>query len=365
MLAAVKEAKNVAKPVQTLLADAIDVFNQAITARAEAQHVAVLVNKATGAVASGTHMTLEESVLAEIKSINSKLTDQGEQISAMAATITSGQGEAGQWTEVVKRKAHQKKTGAEVAPPLAGGDLGLPTRTKPTAKTTRTRPPAIIVRVKDGSYSEALKTIKGSGDVQAVSDDIVGLSKTKDGDLLIRLKAKNQMSGKIIKAIGMAMRDKAAARELTQFQKVVVQDLDEQAEPSEIVEAICGATNAKSEEVRVISSRDLNRGQKWIVISLPDHIATKALAAGRLRVGYVNCRIRSWEDRGRGRCPKCLAFGHRRDDCSGPDRRNCCRECGLTGHQAASCSSSEAIRAVFKALLNGKTVGITGGNRND
>ncbi|KAE9528678.1 hypothetical protein AGLY_012253 [Aphis glycines] len=283
----------------------------------------------------------------------------------MAATITSGQGEAGQWTEEVKRKAYQRKTGAELVSPLTGGDPGLPTRTTPGARTTRSRPPAILGRVKDGSYSEALKTIKGSGDVQAVSDYIVGLSKTRDGDLLVRLKAKNQTSGKIVEAIGKAMGDKAAARELAHLQKVVVQDLDEQAEPSEIVEAICGATNAKSEEVRVISTRDLSRGQKWVIISLPAHIASKALAAGRLRVGYVNCRIRYWEDRGRGRCPKCLEFGHSREHCSGPDRRDCCRECGLTGHQAASCSSSEDIRAVFKALLSGKTVGTTGGNRND
>ncbi|CAI6375752.1 unnamed protein product [Macrosiphum euphorbiae] len=361
MLVAVEHANNVAKLVQTLLADAIDVFKQAITARAEAQHVVVLVNKAAGAVASGTHMTLEESVLAEIRSINSKLTDQGEQISAMAATIKSGQGEAGQWAEVVKRKAYQKKAGAKLVPPLAGGDLGLPTRTNPSARTTRTRPPAILVRVKDVSYSEVLKMIKGSGEVQAVSDYIVGLSKTRDGDLLIRLKAKNQTSGKIVDAISTAMGDKAAAREMAHFQKVVVQDLDEQAEPSEIVEAICGATNAKSEEVRVISTRYLSRGQKWVVISLPAHIANKALAAGKLRVGYVNCRIRSWEYRGRGRCPKCLAFGHRWDDCSGPDRGDRCRECGLTGHQAASCNSTEDVRVVFKAVLSGNT----GGKRND
>jgi len=41
-----------------------------------------------------------------------------------------------------------------------------------------------------------------------------------------------------------------------------------------------------------------NSGQKWMVVSLP----TKAQAIGKLRVGYVNCRVRQWEERGRGRC---------------------------------------------------------------
>jgi len=153
------------------------------------------------------------------------------------------------------------------------------------------------------------------------------------------------------------MGDKAVTKELAHFQKIVVQDLDEQSEPPKIVEAIRGITNANLEEIRVTRTMDLSRGQKWVIISLPAHIASKVLAAGRLRVGYVNCRIRSWEDRGQGRCPKCLTSGHSQDDCLGLDRRVCCRECGLTGHQAASCSSSEDTRAAFKALLSGNAVG--------
>lgn len=245
------------------------------------------------------------------------------------------------WTDVVRSKGKK--------------DKGDKADVKPTEQASShrrgARPPAILVRVKDGSYSEALKTIKSSGDVQAVSDDIVGLSKTRDGDLLIRLKAKNQTSGKIVDAIGTAMGDKAAARELVHFQKVVVQDLDEQAEPSEIVEAICGATNAESEEVRVISTRDLSRGQKWVIISLPAHIASKALAVGRLRVGYVNCRLRLWEDRGRGRCPRCLTRGHTRDACKGTDRTECCRECGESGHQAANCTAAVDKKDAFARIL--------------
>lgn len=198
-----------------------------------------------------------------------------------------------------------------------------------------------------------LRTIKGSGDVKAVSDDIVGLSKTRDGDLLVRLKSKNQTTGKIIEAIGTAMGDKAAVRELAHIQKIVVQDLDEQAVPSEIVGAIEGITGAKTEEIRVISTWDLSRGQKWAIISLPAHFASKLLTAGRLRVGYTNCRVRFWEERRRGRCPKCTE----------PDRRNCCRVCGANGLYESSCETSEEAKAIFKAELAQQQIGGGSGNK--
>lgn len=58
----------------------------------------------------GPPKTFNESVLAEIRSMSSRLNEQANQISAIAATISSGEVETGQWTEVVKRRTHQKKT---------------------------------------------------------------------------------------------------------------------------------------------------------------------------------------------------------------------------------------------------------------
>ena len=41
------------------------------------------------------------------------------------------------------------------------------------------------------------------------------------------------------------------------------------------------------------------------------------------------------------RCFKCLGFGHRKKDCEGPDRSDCCWKCGITGHRAAGCAGSQ------------------------
>jgi len=74
--------------------------------------------------------------------------------------------------------------------------------------------------------------------VKAASDGIVGLSKTKGGDLLVCVDPKTAASAPLIEVIGMAMGDNAFVREMVQFQKIVFQDLDELAKSEDETEAI-------------------------------------------------------------------------------------------------------------------------------
>lgn len=245
----------------------------------------------------------------------------------------------------------EEKTQLSKAPPTQWIEVIKRKPAKERARQPRKRPPAIIVRVGDSTYTEVLKKLKGSSQVKAVSDGIVGLTKTRDGDLLVRTNISNESSSQLLEAIGTAMGDRTTVKELAQYQKVVVQDLDEQADPDEVIEAICRITEAKTEEVKMVLTRESTRGMKWVVVSLQASLANKLIAAGKLRVGYVNCRLRLWKERGRGRCPRCLAHGHTRDTCKGPDRRECCRECGDTGHQAANCNAGEGKRGAFSKTL--------------
>lgn len=88
-----------------------------------------------------------------------------------------------------------------------------------------------------------------------------------------------------------------------------------------------------------------------MIVSLSAGVVNKLQGIGRLRVGYVSCRLRIWEDRGKGRCPKCLVVGHARTNYSGPDRSECCRACGKIGHFVVNCVESEAVRASFQEEL--------------
>jgi len=289
-------------------------------------------------------------VRAAIADVQTMLATQDEKISKLA-TIAQGTG----WTDVVKRNNGRKPP--ENISSKENATAGPIAAKRQTLKSVegvyppRKKPPAIIVRLKDGGYSEALKKLKGSDQVKAASENIVGLTKTRNGDLLIRVKAASETSTQLMDAVGTAMGDRSAVMELVQYQKIVVQDLDEIAEDEEIVGAISSLANTSPKETRVVSTMLQARGQKWAIVSLPATLAEKVLSAGKLRVGYVSCRVRRWEVRRYGRCPRCLSTGHARADCKGPNRENCCRACGANGHFEANCGASEEDKAGFKAQI--------------
>lgn len=277
--------------------------------------------------------------------------------SGFAQGGSNNTGDGVTWTEVVKKGKSKKPSAKEENA----------NRTESSAATRQTRksvegvypprkkPPAIIVRLNDGGYSEALKKLKGSDQVKAASENILGLTKTRNGDLLIRVKAASETPTQLMDAVGTAMGDRSAVMELVQYQKIVVQDLDEIAENEEIIGAISSLANTTVKEIRVVSTMLQARGQKWAIVSLPATLAEKVLSAGKLRVGYVSCRVRRWVERRNGRCPRCLIVGHARADCKGPNRENCCRACGANGHFEANCGASEEDKAGFKAQIAQQT----------
>lgn len=226
--------------------------------------------------------------------------------------------EGGTWTDVVKRNTPRNKTPRGNVTAVSNTAKRKPPKAAEGAKPPRNKLPAIIVRLKDGGYSEALKKLKGSDQVKAASDNIVGLTKTRNGDLLIRVKTASESSSQLMDAVGTAMGDRSVVMELVQYQKIVIQDLDEIAEAEEIIGAISCIDNTTAKEASVVSTMLQPRGQKWAIVSLPATLAGKVLSAGKLRVGYVSCRVRLWEERRKGRCPRCLIVGHARVDCKGP-----------------------------------------------
>lgn len=204
----------------------------------------------------------EGTVLAEIRAISYKLNEHGELITALT----------------VDRSREEK------APCEEGQDDGTvdegktQSKKKDIARSSRKKQPAIIVRVNDSSYSEALKKLKLNEQVKAISDGIVGLTKTRDVDLLVRLNPRTE-SLQLVEAIGTAMGDRSAVKELVQYQMVVVQDLDEQAEPEEIKDTICRQIGVEIEKVKLISIREMPKGQKWAILSLPAGVGSSVISA--------------------------------------------------------------------------------------
>ena len=76
---------------------------------------------------------------------------------------------------------------------------------------------------------------------------------------------------------------------------------------------------------------------KTAVIQLTEAHAARLLQLGKVRIGWVACRIR--ENAETARCFWCLSYGHGNRGCGNPDRKNTCWRCGTTGHLARSCKA--------------------------
>jgi len=95
-----------------------------------------------------------------------------------------------------------------------------------------------------------------------------------------------ELSNAITRAIG----DETTCTKLTDSTRIEIRDVDEEATEDEIVQAISKATELPT-SVTVLHTRKVGRGTKTVTVSVPTPTAY-TLASTRLRVGYVNCRVR-------------------------------------------------------------------------
>ena len=72
-------------------------------------------------------------------------------------------------------------------------------------------------------------------------------------------------------------------------------------------------------------------------LRLAEADAVRLLQLSKLRIGWVECRIREHAEV--ARCYRCLGYGHGSRGCSNPDRKSACWRCSATGHLARGCKA--------------------------
>jgi len=290
----------------------------------------------------------KDSILEAIEEVNKRMARTEENVRKLAENQSQRPHSSappvdieneGTWAKVARKpaKTKQSKSSAEA--------------NEHAGPRPRSRPPAILVNVGNDSYAGALKLIKESGKVRELAQDINSLSKTKKGDVLVKLRHGSSAAGSITEAIRTAMGDKGSAKELINYDKLLVKDLDELAEKDEVIAAVSTLTGSDLAKFRVTANFTVDRGMRWMVVAMEPGNIDKVLKAGKIRVGYTVCGVRRWEERRTGRCPRCLVGGHMAKDCAGPDRRHDCRGCGVTGHHVATCKASDEEASRFRRIL--------------
>ena len=105
-------------------------------------------------------------------------------------------------------------------------------------------------------------------------------------------------------------------RQLTR--SLEIRDLDENVEKEEVVSALCLALGRPALEGSCRLFTRFGR-VKTAVIRLTEVDAARLLQIGKLRIGWIACRIREHAEV--ARCFRCLGYGHWSRGCSNPDRK--------------------------------------------
>lgn len=255
------------------------------------------------------------------------------------------------WTEVVRKKKGKS----------AQSSTGERASKKPTRPPRQRRPnnEAVIVTPAEGTtFVDVLKKAKEGISLKELGVDVKTVRQSRAGDLLIEVPRGNG-SGVLATKLKEVLGPVAEVRQLLPTMTLVIMDLDETVEEAQLAEELASsatellssgeesAVKAPSFTVKRISS--IGRGLRRGVVQVPIDLGAVLLKAGRVRVGWVRCRVREMSPV--VRCYRCHGIGHKSFTCKHPaDLKGFCMRCGSEGHLASDCKAS-AICTACKFLV--------------
>ena len=209
---------------------------------------------------------------------------------------------------------------------------------KPKEKVVRPKPDAIVI-AKTGklSYADIIRQMKQEVNLAGFGENVARVRRTAKGEVLLQLKhGTSQTTQQLKDEFDKIFASHTETRTLTQERQVEIKDLDEVTTAEEVSAAIQTYLGAEiPTNVNVKSLRRAYAGTQRAVVSLPALQASKLTRDGKLKVGWVFCRVR--EKISPTRCYKGLEFGHKASHCSNTDRSGLCMKCGKQGHKAKDC----------------------------
>ncbi|KAH8420670.1 hypothetical protein KR222_010789, partial [Zaprionus bogoriensis] len=160
-------------------------------------------------------------------------------------------------------------------------------------KRRQPRPEAVLITgVNSFSYADMLRTVKSDPSLKHLSQSVQGMRKTANGNMVLRLnKGSEQSACDFRTAVEKALSGKAVVKKVSDQAQVEICDLDEITTKEEVINAVRDKLSDSEISVEAVKSlRAVSGGRQIASLTLPVETANK-LAEGKIRVGWVVCRL--------------------------------------------------------------------------
>ncbi|KAI5717436.1 hypothetical protein M8J77_005918 [Diaphorina citri] len=197
-------------------------------------------------------------------------------------------------------------------------------------------------KTSEHSYAQVVSKMKNSVDIEEVGVVVKSIQKSKSGN--VRLTIKETKTGAVANLrakVNEILEGEAKMIDPGDMKQVIViRDMDTATTALEVEEAVKKAIVSEEgkNSVKLHTLKANYRGSsKTATVGLKKDDAAKLIKDGKLRIGWVICRVH--EIITPTRCFKCYGHGHVAKDCtvSESDLNNCVK-CNQSGHIAKDCT---------------------------
>jgi CTP-dependent riboflavin kinase len=189
-------------------------------------------------------------------------------------------------------------------------------------KKIHTQDSVIVVSKEGKTYSEILKAVKeGVNPVQLpTATTVTAIQRTGKEGLLIRVKGPSKTAESLCKAVAEKVPEFSTRLRAQKKAVIHISDLDEETSKEDIEQGVRSELGLVDlQDVEVTSIRPAFAQTQKATLKLPHSAADRLVRKGRIRIGWVSCRVRLREDQ--QRCFRCWETGHIASACRGPDNR--------------------------------------------
>lgn len=243
----------------------------------------------------------------------------------------------------ISEKKELKNEGKRDPKECGGKEAPDPLKRKPAAgnktrkKMPKHRPDAVVIKPAEGnSYADVLKRLKENVRPEEADITVRSIRRTRAGAILLQL-AQGGNVEQFSEAIKESLKEAAEVRDMKSKITVEIRDIDCSSTKEDVITAVCKTAETTEGEMTVRLTNPNSRDQRRAFVVLPTNKAKKLLKIERIKIGWINCRVRYQEED--KRCFKCFGLGHGQWECRGPDRkaRGLCIKCGEEGHIMKQC----------------------------